>query len=719
MSTAPTSSPVPAPKVSREDRFSTDKSVVGDVTILTMRGTLNEGFEGKKLAESVKTKKLIMNLKEVRRVASWGMGEWMEFLRVLGDKDVYIVEASTYATSQLNLVTGLLGRSKFVSFYAAYRCRGCSQSSDSVFVVPRDRSIIRELPRSETECTKCGNVVQLEEYPAAFFDTIADREAFDIDDAVLGILRTKFKYDIAQDTTRFRASSYSQGELTYLRLSGNLSAIVPEKVLEATEGTTIVDLEGGVFDGEGIDAWRAYFQGALSKVKTLQLLACPSGFLEHAVETNDLRNGLVVRSFAMLYECRRCDQTSSMFSVDVASNLEELVQGHLPGQSCPSCKSSVVPLLTPALLQRIKALPARDRDPALEKFLLKAKAEPLPKLHNVLGPAQAKAKGAAAAGERGGRGMMFAILAVIVAVLGALTYVVVNMSRDHENERDKRLATDLPVFDAGAVRPKFVRPDWITSDAPSSAYCLDMMNQFSCVGVSSYRVNRDEALKEANDAALEELVYTIGLKITEPYFDTMVGQDYAGQRSKLIVDLRSAEADRTSEAYIGALKALVDGRRRVVQALRMTGGPGVPVEISQCTSTSTCYWEEYETETGKPNEQLVWVHFVVGVDAVRSMVGRYSDLVTVTGNQLVTVFPGVALQPDQAGNGAMVIKLGRGPLAKSGIAVKSVISEVDSKPITDAPQLAHTLDEAAKADRQVILGVTTGSEPLQQLTVRL
>jgi S1-C subfamily serine protease len=151
----------------------------------------------------------------------------------------------------------------------------------------------------------------------------------------------------------------------------------------------------------------------------------------------------------------------------------------------------------------------------------------------------------------------------------------------------------------------------------------------------------------------------------------------------------------------------------------MTGGPGVPVEISQCTSTSTCYWEEYETETGKPNEQLVWVHFVVGVDAVRSMVGRYSDLVTVTGNQLVTVFPGVALQPDQAGNGAMVIKLGRGPLAKSGIAVKSVISEVDSKPITDAPQLAHTLDEAAKADRQVILGVTAGSEPLQQLPVRL
>ena len=108
MSTAPTSSPSVA-KVPPQDRFSSEKSVHGDVTVLSLRGTLSETFEGKKLAESVKTKKLILELRQVRRLASWGMGEWMEFMRLLGDKDLYVIESSTYATSQLVLVTGLLG----------------------------------------------------------------------------------------------------------------------------------------------------------------------------------------------------------------------------------------------------------------------------------------------------------------------------------------------------------------------------------------------------------------------------------------------------------------------------------------------------------------------------------------------------------------------------------------------------------------------------------
>ena len=53
----------------------------------------------------------------------------MDFLRFSADRDLYLVECSTYALSQINLITGLLGHGKLVSFYAAYRCGSCSDAT--------------------------------------------------------------------------------------------------------------------------------------------------------------------------------------------------------------------------------------------------------------------------------------------------------------------------------------------------------------------------------------------------------------------------------------------------------------------------------------------------------------------------------------------------------------------------------------------------------------
>src|SRR5688572_5654223 len=117
----PSAAKLPTPT----DKFQSEKSVHGTVTLLTFRGTLNEGFEGRKIADGIKTKSLVIDMREVRRLASWGMSEWMDFLKRLEQRDVYLVECSTYAVSQLNLVTGLLGHAKLVSFYAAYRCGNC------------------------------------------------------------------------------------------------------------------------------------------------------------------------------------------------------------------------------------------------------------------------------------------------------------------------------------------------------------------------------------------------------------------------------------------------------------------------------------------------------------------------------------------------------------------------------------------------------------------
>src|SRR5262249_40641706 len=103
-----------APKPPATEKFAVEKATFGRVTLLTLQGTLHNAFEGRRLAESIRTKKVVVSMRDVRRFASWGMTEWMDFLRISADSDLYIVECSTYAVGQINLVTGLLGHAKLV-----------------------------------------------------------------------------------------------------------------------------------------------------------------------------------------------------------------------------------------------------------------------------------------------------------------------------------------------------------------------------------------------------------------------------------------------------------------------------------------------------------------------------------------------------------------------------------------------------------------------------
>src|SRR5258706_4857206 len=122
------------PEHSSSHKFWIDRSTVKNITVLAPHGVLDQGFDGKKLADSVRTKKLVMDLRDARRFASWGMADWMNFIRAIPTTDLYLVEVSTYAVNQMNLVTGLIGHGKLTSFYSPYRCGTCQEEFETLIV---------------------------------------------------------------------------------------------------------------------------------------------------------------------------------------------------------------------------------------------------------------------------------------------------------------------------------------------------------------------------------------------------------------------------------------------------------------------------------------------------------------------------------------------------------------------------------------------------------
>ena len=702
MTTAPPA-PKALPPARTPDKFALEKATFGGITFLTLHGTLDHAFEGRKIAESVHTKKLVVSLRNVRRFASWGMSEWMDFLRINAARELYLVECSTYSVSQINLVTGLLGHGKLVSFYASYRCGSCSEEHETLFLIPRDRAAIRDLPDSHQECTTCGGRARLEEYPAAFFETIADRRPFDLDDEVLAFLRSHYKYALAPDLTRFRAYRRTHKGYTYLRLSGSIATLPSDLLVAASEGTTVADLEGIVFDPTEVTEWRTYVRAALTKLKSLQLLNCPPGFLESAVAPEDLHDQLKVRTFALSYDCLRCETTTA-YMVDVAENLEQLVGGIAPSARCPICRSALVVILSLDQVACMRNLPARDRDASLDKFIAAARGEPSEKLENCLVALPLKAPKAPVAARRA----MYAALGLAVLISGGLAVVAVGLWK--QGRETASVADHQAVIAPRPPAPTFERPGWIMSDVPSTAYCHDMINRLMCVGVSSYRPTRDEAVAEASDAALEELVSAVGLRISDPFFRETVISSYGGVRAKALSVLQAADLDHASAAYVAANDAVVKARKRVVEILHVSGGAAVP------TQRSDWYWEEYAAKKGG-TEALVFVRYDVALDAVKVLVEKYSATIPVLGSTAMTAFPALAWQYADFTGGAMFTKVGH-PLADAGIASQSVVMAVGEQRVDDAISLVRRIEAWKPASGDLKLTVEAGDAPAHVVEVR-
>jgi DNA-binding transcriptional regulator YdaS (Cro superfamily) len=439
----------------------------------------------------------------------------------------------------------------------------------------------------------------------------------------------------------------------------------------------------------------------------MQLLGCPPGFIEHAVLPEDLHDRLKIRTFAVAAQCVSCETTAADL-IDVAENLEQLVLGTVPAGRCPTCQRATFATVTPELVKRLRSLPARDRDQALDKFLTKARALPADKLENVL-VVGAQKPAAATAGTT--RRAMYVAAGLSLLVIAGLVVVAAGLWTQRGN---KAVADVGQGSGQGAITPPpptFSRPDWIISDVPASAQCHDLINRLTCVGVSSYRPSRDEGLAEANEAALEELVNSIGLKISDAFFRERILPAYSEVRTKALSALQAAELDRSSPAYAAANDALRKARTRVVELLRISGGAAVP------SQRSDWYWEEYAGENGKANEVLVFVRYDVGLDATRSLVEKYSAATTAMGATAVTAFPALAWQyPDFTG-GVTLTKPGK-RLGGAGLGVQDLIVAVDGKPVSDATGFARLLEETARAADAFAVTVKKGKAPAQVVEVR-
>ncbi|HEY2743594.1 MAG TPA: hypothetical protein VGL86_03185, partial [Polyangia bacterium] len=82
-----------------------DKTSDGGITLFKLAGTIDEQFEGKKIASGVKGGTLILDLAEIERISSFGIREWVDFITSVSSKvsSLWFVECAPKVVDQFNM----------------------------------------------------------------------------------------------------------------------------------------------------------------------------------------------------------------------------------------------------------------------------------------------------------------------------------------------------------------------------------------------------------------------------------------------------------------------------------------------------------------------------------------------------------------------------------------------------------------------------------------
>lgn len=640
--------PTPTPAAQPAPKLAIDKFSDGGIACLRFSGTVDEAFEGRKLAATVKAKTLVLDLGGVKKISSFGIREWVDFVKTVGDAvdDIVLVECAPKVVDQLNMVGNFAGKGRVFSFYGPYRCDYCDADARVLFQVDRDWESIKAMKPAQRPCATCGEPQYFDEDATTYFSYVVGQQPFELDAEVAAFLSAKLNYAVSEASRKLRVDKVIEGRSTYLRLAGDLDAGFPrEKLAEGLEGLVIVDVAGlGRIEPAGAAEWRGFLQMVTPGCDALLLLGAPPTFLEKLTRPEDLGPKGQVVSFSIPYTCATC-ATTSLQAIDVEQHHDVLKLATPPEVRCADCKQPMTCAASEHLLAQLPGLPRPSVSADARKFI-KDVRDRKPEKKKV-----ATTVAEAAAQARGGSFSMALLAAVLVAALMGGAFLVWQSRRPDDAARSAGPGRLV-------ARAADARPAWITGDTPLLSYCADAAEGgMSCVGVSSLAASREEAEEEAREAALEGVADGLAVRIKEPAWQRMTTL-WAQARQARMTEFQQEPGSAK------ARRALRDARSRVAAALLATAGSAVP------PAPAGAYWEEFDNGA---RQFLAFAQYELSGSAVKKLVDTYARTETVLGATVATVYPLIAWKFPKVEQGAVVLAVEPGPIQAMGVASPYVL----------------------------------------------
>jgi anti-anti-sigma regulatory factor len=643
-------------------KLTIEKFADGPIACLKFSGTIDESFEGKKIARSVQADTLVLDLGGVKKISSFGIREWVDFATtaVKQVKQMILIECAPKVVDQFNMVANFAGGGRVFSFYAPFRCDYCDSEQRALLEVSKDWEAIKSLKLGERPCPSCKESMYFDEDGSTYFSYVLQQGQFELDPDVISFLAAKLDYRVGTIDQKLHVDKIIEGRNTYVRLTGDLNNSFPrEKLAEGLEGTTIIDVTNVPrVEPAGAAEWRGFMQAVQPLVEQVYIVGVQPAFLEKLCDKEGLGTKGVVVDIALPYVCKACG-TGAHQTIQVADHLEVLKFATAPELRCQSCKGEMQCTAPEQAMTILPELPKPHVSKDLEKQIGIFKSRKFEKKRLTSGLAQkAETKRSVAVP------ILLSLLLVVVAAGGAVFYM-----KSAKEQEPGPYGHGPVVSRSAAAQPAWIKPNV----SPGAAYCSEDGGGLTCVGVSTVSPSQEDAEDEASDAAIENIAFELGKRITDKQWLATIPPIYTTAR-----DAKLAALNRDPQST-QARRDVRDGRRAVAHSLR-----GVTPAVAR-------YWEAFDARDGRRYVAFVQVK-LAGGDASK-LLEHYVKRHEALGATTVPFFPELAWKYPKVTKGAVVMNLSGGSLQALGVAENSVILAVDGRDTPDAETFSKIVVE--------------------------
>jgi anti-anti-sigma regulatory factor len=657
------SSAPPAADAAPAAKLTIEKFTDGAISCLKFSGTIDEAFEGKKIARTIQGETLVLDLGGVKKISSFGIREWVDFATtaVKQVKQMVLIECAPKVVDQLNMVANFAGGGRVFSFYAPFRCDYCDSEQRTLLEVAKDYEAIKSMKLGDRPCPSCKESMYFDEDGSTYFSYILQQGPFELDPEVISFLAAKLDYRVGTIDQKVHVDKIIEGRLTYLRLTGDLNNTFPrEKLAEGLEGVVVIDVTNVLrVEPAGAAEWRGFMQTVTPLVEQVYLVGVQPAFLEKLCDKEGLGVKGTVVDVTLPYTCNGCG-SGGQHAINVAEHHDVLKFATAPELRCTNCKAAMTCTASEQAMTILPELPKPSgvtKDLERQIGMLKSrKFEKKRQLTTSALPKEAKRSAAVP--------ILLVLLLLVVAAGGAVFYM-----KSAKEQEPGPYGFGPIVERSAATQPAWIKPN----TAPGMAYCSEDGGGLTCVGVSTVSPSQEDAEDEAADAAIESIAFELGKRITEPEWLKTIPPIYMTARdAKLAALARDPQSTQ-------ARRDVRDGRRAVAHSLR-----GV-------TPTQARYWEAMDARDGRRYVAFIQVK-LAGGDAAKLLEG-YTKRHEAFGATTVTFFPELAWKYPKVTRGAVVMSLKAGSLQELGIAEKSVILTVDGRETPDAETFSKVVVE--------------------------
>lgn len=278
-----------------------DTRPVGNMTVVTLRGRINEAFRGGELGRSL-SGVVVFDLAEVDRVSSFGVKGWLQMLDMSRMSACYFYRCSEAIINQVTMMRNFCGRGRIHSLMVPYACPACGEEFGALYESVADRESLLGRSPARVECPSCHQPARMDDDPWSYFaldEHLLDVVPPDLQQVVDHLSSTNrtdpIEKFISEFETRIRFNAPLDGRLRLRRAFAGLEGRVTldHSVTPSVDAAGIHRLLGALRDLEG-DVSEIWLDGAHPDlVRALLLDPIPRVYASSMfVEARCLANGI-------------------------------------------------------------------------------------------------------------------------------------------------------------------------------------------------------------------------------------------------------------------------------------------------------------------------------------------------------------------------------------------------------------------------------------------